>query len=91
MVTVTVLPASAVPATVGVVLLVSAALVTAGALGAVVSMVSDWVAGVDVLPAASVAVADTGLAPLALRLSEPAVGVAVARSIDQFPPVAVVV
>ena len=89
--TVTVLPASAVPAMVGVVLLVSAAVVTAGAVGAVVSMVSVWVPGVDVLPAASVAVTDTALVPLAFRLSVPVTGVAVDRSRLQFPPVAVVV
>nr|WP_187774412.1 hypothetical protein [Azospirillum brasilense] len=40
-VTVTVLPASAVPVRVGVAFLVSAALVTAGVLGAVVSITSD--------------------------------------------------
>ncbi|QEL89685.1 hypothetical protein D9621_05785 [Azospirillum brasilense] len=90
MVTVTVLPASAVPVRVGVVLLLSA-VVTVGAFGAVVSMVSDCVPGADVLPATSVAVADTGLTPLALRLSAPEVGVAVARLTLQFPPVAVVV
>ena len=88
---VTVLPASAVPAMVGVVLLVSVALVTTGVVGAVVSMASVWVPGVDVLPAASVAVAETGLVPLAFRLSVPEVGVAVARLMLQFPPVAVVV
>ena len=88
---VTVLPASAVPAMVGAALLVSAALVTAGAAGAVVSMVSVWVPGLDVLLDASLAVTETGLVPLALRLSEPEVGVAVARLTLQFPPVAVVV
>ncbi|WP_211109085.1 hypothetical protein [Azospirillum brasilense] len=72
-------------------LLLSAALVTTGAFGSVVSMVSDCVPGAETLPAASVAVAETGLAPLAFRLSEPVVGVAVARLTLQFPPVAVVV
>ncbi|MNU00941.1 hypothetical protein D3C72_2441900 [compost metagenome] len=72
-------------------LLVSAAEVTAGAFGTVVSMVRDCVPAADTLPAASVAVAETGLAPLAFRLSAPEVGVAVARSMDQFPPVAIVV
>ncbi|QEL94275.1 hypothetical protein D9621_29465 [Azospirillum brasilense] len=91
MVTVTVLPASAVPVITGVVFLVSAAEVTAGASGNVVSMVSDCVPGVDVLPAASVAVAETGLAPLAFRFSAPEAGVAVARLTLQFPPVAMVV
>ncbi|AIB14388.1 hypothetical protein ABAZ39_20955 (plasmid) [Azospirillum argentinense] len=92
MVTVTVLPASAVPVRVGVALSVSVAEVTAGALGAVVSMVSDWVPAEEVLPAASVAVAETAFVPLALRLSEPAVGVAVARLTLQAPvPEAVVV
>ncbi|QEL89684.1 hypothetical protein D9621_05780 [Azospirillum brasilense] len=90
MVTVTVLPASAVPVRVGVVLLLRLVEMT-GALGLVVSIVSDCVPGADVLPAASVAVAETGLAPLAFRLSEPEVGVAVARLTLQFPPVAVVV
>ncbi|MNV98084.1 hypothetical protein D3C71_1932910 [compost metagenome] len=71
-------------------LLLSAALVTAGALGLVVSMVSVCVPGLDVLLDASLAVTDTGLDPLAFRLSEPAVGVAVARSMLQVPPVAVV-
>ena len=88
--TVTVLPASAVPAMVGVALLVSA-VVTVGALGAVVSMVSVWVPGVETLPAASVAVTDTAFVPLAFKLSVPVTGVAVDRSRLQFPPVAVVV
>ncbi|MNW22058.1 hypothetical protein D3C71_2233210 [compost metagenome] len=55
------------------------------------SMVSDWLPGEDVFPAASVAVAETGLAPLAFRLSEPVTGVAVARLTLQVPPVAMVV
>nr|WP_246203325.1 hypothetical protein [Azospirillum brasilense] len=88
--TVTVAPASAVPVIVGVALLLSVVVMT-GALGLVVSMVSDWVPGAEMLPAASVAVAETGLAPLALRASEPAVGVSVARSMLQVPLVAVVV
>ncbi|AIB14387.1 hypothetical protein ABAZ39_20950 (plasmid) [Azospirillum argentinense] len=91
MVTVTVAFASAVPVRVGVVLLLSAALVTVGASGRVVSMVSVWVPAEEMLPAASVAVAETGLAPLALRLSVPEVGVAVARLRLQVPLVAVVV
>ncbi|KAA1055020.1 hypothetical protein FH063_006296 [Azospirillum argentinense] len=85
MVTVTVLPVSAVPVRVGVVLLLSA-VVTVGALGAVVSMVSVCVPAVEVFPAASVAVAETAFVPLALRLNDPEVGVAVARLMDQ-PPV----
>ncbi|AIB14390.1 hypothetical protein ABAZ39_20965 (plasmid) [Azospirillum argentinense] len=72
------------------VLLVSA-VVTVGASGRVVSMVSVWVPGAETLPEASVAVAETVLAPLALRLSEPEVGVAVARLRLQVPLVAVVV
>ncbi|QEL93779.1 hypothetical protein D9621_26860 (plasmid) [Azospirillum brasilense] len=64
------LPASAVPVIVGTALLASAVVMT-GAAGSVVSMVSDWVPGAETLPAASVAVAETGLAPLALRASEP--------------------
>ncbi|AIB14385.1 hypothetical protein ABAZ39_20940 (plasmid) [Azospirillum argentinense] len=90
-VTVTVLPVSAVPPMIGVALLLSAALVTAGALGAVVSIVSVWVPAVEVLLDASRAVTDTALVPLALRLSDPEAGVAVARLIDQLPLVAVVV
>ncbi|QEL89681.1 hypothetical protein D9621_05750 [Azospirillum brasilense] len=76
---------------IGVAFLVSAALVTAGASGAVVSMVSVCVPAVEVLLDASRAVTDTGLAPLALRFSAPEAGVAVARLTLQFPPVAVVV
>ncbi|WP_155903417.1 hypothetical protein, partial [Azospirillum brasilense] len=56
------------------------------AVGAVVSMTSDCVLGAETLPETSVAVAETGLAPLALRLSVPFTGVAVARSMLQFPP-----
>ncbi|KAA1056169.1 hypothetical protein FH063_005144 [Azospirillum argentinense] len=84
------LPVSAAPVRIGVVLLLSA-VVTVGALGAVVSMVRDWVLGADVLPAVSVAVAATALVPLGLRLNEPEVGVAVARLRLQVPLVAVVV
>ncbi|MNW19341.1 hypothetical protein D3C71_2192850 [compost metagenome] len=72
-------------------MLLVSAVVTTGAFGAVVSMVSDCVPAADTLPAASVAVAETALAPLAFRLSTPVTGVAVARLMDQFPPVAIVV
>ncbi|AIB14386.1 hypothetical protein ABAZ39_20945 (plasmid) [Azospirillum argentinense] len=72
-------------------MLLLSAVVTVGALGAVVSMVSVCVPAEEVLPAASVAVAETVLVPLAFRLSDPEVGVAVARLRLQVPLVAVVV
>ena len=73
------------------VLLLRVALVTEGAVGAVVSMVRVWLPAVETLPAASVAVTETALEPLVLRLSVPVLGVAVPRSTDQLPPLAVVV
>ena len=76
---------------IGLAVLVVAALVTEGAVGAVVSMVSVWLPAAEALPAASVAVTETVLVPLALRLSVPLPGVAVARLTLQVPPVAVVV
>ena len=60
-------------------------------VGAAVSMTSDSLAVLLVLPAASVAVAVTGLLPLVLSERLPLVGVAVSVSTDQIPPVAVVV
>ena len=74
-------------------LLLSAAEVTRGLAGAVVSSTRVWVPGVaETLPAVSRAVTLTALLPLALRLSVPVVGVAVARLTDQPPlPSAVVV
>ena len=62
-----------------------------GTAGGVVSIISVCVPAVDTLPAASVAVTDTGLLPLALSESRPSVGAAVLRSICQAPPVAATV
>ena len=87
----TVAPASAVPLITGAVLLVVAALVTEGAVGAVVSMVRVWLPAAETLPAASVAVTETALEPLALRLSVPLLGVAEPRLTLHVPPLAVVV
>ena len=57
---VTVLPGSAVPVTVGGTWLVSAGDVIVGEIGAEVSIARVWVAGAEVLPAASVAVTEIG-------------------------------
>ena len=61
-----------------------------GVAGAVVSITNVDVTALDVLPAASVAVADTVLLPFAFRLRVPELGVAVCVFTDQVPPVAVV-
>ena len=60
-------------------------------LGDVVSIVSVWVAELEKLPTLSVAVTEIELVPFAFNDNEPLAGVAVPVSIDQLPPVAVVV
>ena len=54
-------------------------------------MVRVWLPAAETLPAASVAVTETVLAPLVLRLSVPVLGVAEPRLTLHVPPVAVVV
>ena len=82
--------ASAVPLTVGVVSFVNAEDVIATA-GAVVSTTNVCVTALDVFVAASVAVTDTELLPLASIDKVPLSSFAVPVSTDQVPPVAVVV